>query len=149
MWARKPRHLSVKAFLCIWMAAYLRIAVSATATATVTATIVEPIPDIGGVTISSMQLDMRRKTHDELTITNLSSNWREVRIELIAPSSSITKCGLQYSPMISSIPPDGYQVLRIFQPDRVTPCPMGYQLVISDSHAQGVSLFHVSVYTSK
>lgn len=134
--------------LLVGLAGACEFACAASATAIITANIVEITPEHNGLRLSSNQLDVRSSAHDNLTITNLSSQWQAVNVTLEAPGGNGTGCGLRYSPTGFSIPPGGYQVLRIARlAAHGATCPPGYQLIITGQ--QGPMMFEVPVYTAQ
>lgn len=137
----------VKTILVIWIVGAFQLAESATAYASVTATITQPPPDINGLSLSAMQLDLQGKTNGEIAVVNHSRIWREVRIDVVPMSSSIAGCDLHYSPMTSSIPPGGRQVVRLLRKiNDKNPCRTEHWIEISDVQMPGMMLFSVPVH---
>lgn len=119
--------------------------------ATVTATVLAPAPDGAGLTLSSPHLDMRGKLSDNLIIFNTSNNRRDIRITLTPSLEADSSCTLHYSPMSSSIPASGKQVLRLLVKSARPPshCTMEHTLVITDVHDPLSPLFTVAVTTGQ
>lgn len=133
----------------LWLSAVACVVIAATATALITVTILPPISDGSGLTLSKMQLDMLGKTSEELTISNHSSTWREVRVDLQPQAGSAKVCNLRYSPMSSAIPPGGVQVIRLIaRNDSHKPCQTDHHLIITDPQSPTVPLFEVPVRTA-
>lgn len=140
----------IEVVLVIWTSVLVRSVVAATAVATITVTITAPVQDVGGLTLSSMQVDMYGKSNGELTITNLSRERRDVMVELVPTSAVATQCSIRYSPVTSSIPPGGYQVVRLMLlADEVSPCLTNYRMEIRDFRNPGNEFFSVPVYTAQ
>lgn len=150
MTARTLRYL-IEIVLFLWTSFLFRGVLAATAIATITVTITSPTEYNHGLALSSMQLDMRGKASEELTITNLSSEWREVMVELLPASAVGTECSIRHAPVTSSIPPGGVQVIRLMmQADEINPCLMDYRMKISDLHMPaGAPMFSVPVLSSQ
>lgn len=149
MMTRNLKHL-IEIFLVLWTSTLFRVALAATAFATVTVTILSPIPSVNELSLSSMQMDMHGKSSGELTITNHSSKLREIQFELVPASGAVTECVIRHSPVASSIPPGGSQVVRLmFKVDEMNPCLTDYQIEISDMDKSGELLFSVPVYTAQ
>lgn len=136
----------IKAVILVCLCSYLRVAVSATAVATITVNIVKPAAGNDGLTVSSMELDLYGKSHDEIIIINTGSQPREIFVELNPLSDVTVACEIRYSPKYSSIPPWGRQVVRLMkQGPADNTCTIDHQLLISDVHAPEVPIFRVSI----
>lgn len=127
---------------------YFQCVNAASATATITANIVGPPPEHHGLILSSSQLDLRNRPHDTLTISNRSREWQALSVLLEFPEVGNAACGLRYSPTNFSIPPGGYQVVRI---ERMAAngaaCPAGHQLIITAPQQRDPMRFEVPVAT--
>jgi hypothetical protein len=147
---KRVLHPLLDAMVFVLTMSSAEVVIGATATAIVTVTIVAPTPRAGDLLISSPQIDMRGKLSDELTISNNSTAWHEIRVTLTPQGGDTTACQLHYSPMSASIPPGGMQVVRLLltrqQPEQ---CSMEQRLVISDAHDQLTPLFDVPVYAGQ
>ncbi len=138
-----------KAIALMTMVCCTQHASGATATATITATISEAATEEDGLAFAPVQLDMRGKSSEQIAITNRSNRWRDLDVELVALSASSDGCDLRYSPQRSTLPPDGYQVVRLlFRADHANACHTNYQLVVTDQANQGSHLFTLPVYTT-
>lgn len=136
----------VKAISLLLMVGFFEIAECATTYATVTATIIQPLSDISGLTLSARQLDMQGKKNGKIAVFNRSEIWREIRIELIPMSGNTAECDISYSPMTSSIPPGGHQVVRLLLRNGDNgSCKTDLRMDISDKH--GMQLFSVPIYS--
>lgn len=146
MTARTLRYIvEIISALCLSTGA--RYAIGATATALVSVTILAPLSDGPGLALSALQLDMRGKSQEELTIINHSASWREIRVDL-QPTFGSTVCELHYSPMNSRIPPGGIQVVRLMDRGGAQSCQSDHRLIITDPQAPAVPLFDVPVNAS-
>lgn len=131
------------------MSTAFRYAVGATATALVTVTILAPRSDIGGLAVSTHELDMLGKTSEEISIINTTQSWREIEIDLVPQFGSVAACNIHYSPMSTSIPPGGMQVIRLLnRTDSQQPCLIDHRLKITDPRHPDVPLFDVPVRTA-
>lgn len=148
MTARTVRY--IVEFICvIWLSTAVRYVAGATATALVTVTILAPLSDGPGLALSALQLDMQGKNHEELTIVNHSSAWREIRVDLLAQTGGAVACNLHYSPMNTSIPPGGIQVVRVLSRNTSQqPCLSDHRLLITDLQSVGTPIFDVPVRTA-
>ena len=127
-----------------------RAALSATAIATITVHIVEPTRGVDGLMLSTRDLDLQGRYHEELTIMNRSSHQRELLVELMPLSETSVECNLRHSPRSSTLPPGGHQVVRLILQNRFEgPCKLDHELLISDAREPGVPLFHVPVYNNQ
>lgn len=136
-------HYFFKAIILLLLMFALPISEAATASATVSARIIQPTPLVGGLTLSAMMVDLSGRKSGELIIYNQSGMRREVGVELMTTSVRGEPCEIRFSPMVSSIPPDGYQVVRILS----SPCKAEHRMVINDRQIPGAPVFNVPVHT--
>ena len=137
-------HYFFKAIILLLMMFAHPISQAATASATVSARIIQPTPLVSGLTLSAMRVDLSGRKSGELIIYNQSGMRREVGLELMAASARGRPCEIRFSPMVSSIPPDGYQVVRILMR---SPCKEEHRMVINDRQIPGTPVFNVPVHT--
>lgn len=136
-------HHLFKAVIFVWMMSAIQISDAATATATVSARIIQQNPVVSGLTLSATSVDMSGRKSGEFIIFNQSGMLREVGLQLMTASTNGTPCEIRYSPMVSSIPAEGYQVVRIVVR---SPCKEEHRIVINDMQIPGVELFNVPVH---
>lgn len=140
----------IKAGALIVMGLWFGAAHGATAVATVSATIVPPPEGREGLTLSAMQLHMTGKTNDEITIHNGSNYRRDIHIDLIRSAGSKEECPFRYSPATFSIPPGGYQVVRLVKLRKKGHSQhTEHRMEISNLQISAMPLFSVQVHTEK
>lgn len=138
----------IESILLLFMTSYLRIALGATATAIVSVTVLEPSHDASGLTLFPLQLDMREKLSEELVIINHSDIAREIHVDVTPPAMN-ANCTLHFSPMSSSLPPQGRQVVRLsFLTANNRYCTTNHDLLIRDKQSPENLLFTVPIQTT-
>jgi hypothetical protein len=150
--------LDVIVFICTISPAQFAISGTVAATAIVKVTVLAPSsahdsglsPGHGDLMLSSLQIDMRGKVSNEITVFNNSDISREIMVAITPHPESATECQIYYSPIQASIPPRSVQVVRLLiKKKNAEACPMEHRLTISDLRAPLSPLFDVPVYTEQ
>lgn len=143
-------HYILDIILFIWVIGPLRIAAAASAAVILSVTILKPPAPDQQISVSPHDLDLTGRTSGELVVRNHTSGWREIRIDLIPAADNAQKCQLLYSPSLSTIAPQGTQVVRVLigKPHE-HPCEVNHKLIITDATDTHPKLIEVPLSSSE
>jgi len=132
------------ATLFIWLFGPLRIAAAASVAVIVSVTVLKPVTPDQEISVLPLNLDMTGQTSGELTITNHSAEFREIRIDLMPQPDNTRGCRLLYSPSFSTLSPHSTQVVRVVIQNQNTPsCRINHRFIISNSKAPSSKIIEV------
>ncbi len=137
-------HYILDIILFIWVIGPLRIAAAASAVVILSVTILKPSAPDQEISVSPHNLDLTGRTSGELVVSNHTSGWREIRIDLIPSAENAQECQLLYSPSLSTIAPQSTQMVRVLvgKPNE-HPCQINHKLIITyatDAHPKRIEV---------